>query len=106
MDNYFKFTGEVVNVTDFYDNGGNVKVKGVVKEVYCDSPVELSIFMFGDVWNNFIAQHSEYAEYTFEGQLRKRVHYTKSQNRNRKEDLRLVADKYTRMDKSNCKQFA
>lgn len=104
MDNYFKFTGEVVNVKDFDDNGGNVKVKGIVKELYNDSPVELSIFMYGDTWNNFISQHSRYGEYTFEGQFRIRVHYTKSQNK--KEYLKLVADKYTRLNKPNCKRLA
>ena len=104
MDNYFKFTGDVVNFKDFGDNGGNVKVKGIVKELYSDSPVELSIFMYGDTWNNFINQHSKYDEYVFEGQFRIRVHYTKSKNK--KEYLKLVADKYTRLNKPNCKRFA
>ena len=106
MDNYFKFTGEVVNVKDFGTNGGNVKVKGVVKELYNNSPVELSIFMYGDTWNDFISHHTGYGEYTFEGQFRIRVHYTKSEKRNRKENLLLIADRCTRLNKPFSKQLA
>ena len=105
MDNYFKVTGEVVKVTDFYSNGGNVKVKSIVKELHNDASVELSIFMYDDTWKDFISQYTGYGDYTFEGQFKIRVHYTK-EAKNRKENLMLVADKYTRVYKPNCKRFA
>ena len=103
MDNYFKFSGEVVRLKDFETNGGNVVVRGVSKDVVGDSLVDLSIFMYGDTWNKFQSQHTKYENFCFEGQLKLKVHYTESGNR--KENLKLVADKFKRINKPNCRQF-
>ena len=103
MDNYFKFDGEVVRLKDFGNNGGNVTVKGFGKSNFGNSEIELSVFMYDDVWREFQSKPRKYMQMSFEGHLEMRVHLTATQNVKR--NIKMVADKFTCINKPNCRQF-
>ncbi len=93
MDNYFKFSGEVVRFKDFETNGGNVTVRGVASDDFGDSPCEVSIFMYGDTWYKFQSRPFKYKNICFEGHFKIRVHFTDTGNK--KENLKMIADKFS-----------
>ena len=102
MENYFKFEGEVVRFKDFGNNGGNVTVKGFVKSNLGNSEIELSVFMYDDVWRNFQSKPRKYTMMSFEGHLEMRVHMTKTGNV--KHNVKMIADNFSGINKLNCSQ--
>ena len=94
-DNYFRYSGEIVRSKDFQNNGGNVVVRGVSKgnNDFGYSQIELSLFLFGDLWNELTSRPFKYAKVCFEGHIEIRVHQTASGNT--KYNPKFVCDKFT-----------